>query len=413
MLLSCMLKRGRIYEFPFWAGAIALGWFFPQAVGGLLNPNLYPDGAYAAGMFFATLCTAGLWVGFDRGVKRESGHATWLDATFCEHKLYWSGALLCVFGFFFQHKLTSLPAEMLAQTQWSGAVVKYLFLASVFKFGFLALWILYLRQPKLIVPKLLLFLTPCLLMLLDAAVLRGRRAGMMNLAAYILVGLWFVRRKLVPRWLIATGLVAGLTLINAIGTYRSIMGNRDATLGERLSAVSKADYTSSSKKMVKKSGSEFVNYIFYRQLYEDVGKYDFGLIHWNGLVANYVPAQIIGRELKQSFMFPLLNIASEAKQRYGHSFVVGSTVTGFCDAFGSFGWFGFVKFIAIGWIMGVLYRHAMHGAFLAQLLYLYSLGTAMQAITHATHPILCSIWVYFIALGYPVLHFAKGKERRI
>ncbi len=75
----------------------------------------------------------------------------------------------------------------------------------------------------------------------------------------------------------------------------------------------------------------------------------------------------------------------------------------------SFGWLGFIKFILVGGLMGILYRHAMQGHFLGQLLYVFMLSTAMHAITHETHRILVSAWVYFMALCYPVLFWARVK----
>ena len=410
MALTYLFGKNRIYEFPFWAAAISLGWFFPQAIGGYLNIEEYPDGAYAAGLFFATFCSMALWGGYHLAVQKQPAKPTWLDLPFFEHKLYWAGAALCCMGFYFQWKLLSLPEEMLSQTQWSGATVKYLFLASISKIGFVVVWLLYLEGRKLVVPKLLLFVLPGLLMVLSTAFVQGRRAGMMNLVAYVFVGLWFTRRIMIPRWMVLVGLVLGLTLVNAIGTYRAIMHNREMSLAERLSEASKADYSSGSKKVIKSAGVEFNNYIIYRKVYAEQGKYDFGLIHWNGFVGNYVPAKIVGRATKQALMFPLLDVIGLAKEKYGHSFGVGSTVTGYCDAFGSFGWLGFIKFWVIGGMMGILYRHAMQGSFLGQLLYVYMLSTAMISITHATHPILVSSWVYFLALGYPVIRMARASR---
>ena len=87
----------------------------------------------------------------------------------------------------------------------------------------------------------------------------------------------------------------------------------------------------------------------------------------------------------------------------------GSTATGYLDAFGSFGWFGFLKFWIAGYIMGVLYRHAMQGAFLGQLLYIHTLPTAMLMVTHQTNEFLVRIWIYFLVLAYPVFYLAKYK----
>ncbi len=409
MAITYLFGKNRIYEFPFWAGAIALGWFFPQALGGYLTIEEYPPGAYASGLFFATFCSIALWAGYEFSVKKEPRQAGWLGVPFYTKNLFLAGAVLCALGYYFQMRLLSLPEEMLAQTQWTGAAVKYLFLASIGKIGFIVVWLLYLEGRKWTSFKLLLFVAPGLLMALNAALVQGRRAGMMNLAAYVLVGLWFTRRIIIPRGFFIVGLVCGLILVNAIGTYRAIMRNSEISLRDRLSEAAQADYTSSSKKVLEKSGGEFDNYIFYSKIYSETGLFDYGLIHWNGFVGNYVPAQIIGRGTKQALMMPLIDYRDLAREKYGHTFAVGSTVTGYCDAFGSFGWLGFIKFLWIGGIMGGLYRHAMVGSFLGQLLYVYLLNIAMHSITHATHTILVASWVYFFALGYPVIRWARVK----
>ncbi len=408
MVGYCLSIRGKVYEFPFWAGVISLGWFFPQAIGGYGIPETFPDGAYANGMFFATLCNAALWIGFEQVNRRIPTRRSWLDASFDVNRLFYAGAALCLFGFFFQYKLQTLPEEVLQQTQWSGAAVKYLFLASVFIFGFITLWLVYMSQGKLMAPRLLLFIIPSLLLLLQAAVVNGRRKAMMNFVAYVFVSMWFVRRVTLPRWLLVSGLAVGLLLINAIGTYRTIMRNDDAPLSERLAEATRADYTSSADSLLSESGAEFMNYIFYRDIHAELGQYDFGFVHWNLAVFNFVPGQIVGRGVKEGMMLPIKDDSmAVAARRYGHAFGTGTTLTGYTDAYASFSWFGFIKFWIVGCIMGALYRKAMAGAFLGQLLYVYALAPAMHAVTHGTHNILVSSWVYFFALCYPLLYLAK------
>lgn len=407
MVLAHLFGKGRYYQFPFWAGIIALGWFMPQAVGGYLNVSEFPGDAYMDGMLFATFCTAALWIGFAQSLNKSPQNPSWLDASFDTQRLYVCGILLCAVGFFFQWKLSNLPDELTSMTQWSGAAVKYFFLSSVFIFGFITLWLIYLSKKKLFAPGLLLFILPSLYLLFDTAVLKGRRAAMMNLVSYLAVSLWLVRRIALPRWLIICGLSFGLILINAIGIYRSIMLDRETSLSERFATLRKADLSDSTKIVLEESGAEFKNYIFYRQIYVETGDFDFGAVHWNQVVFNYVPAQIVGRAFKDALTLPLCDPIALAREKYGHSFLTGTTTTGYMDAFASFGWFGFVKYLLIGSIMGSLYRHAMLGSFLPQLLYVYSLGTAMHSVSHGTNAILFSLWIYFFALGYPVLHFAK------
>ena len=55
MVIYYLCGKGHFYQFPFWAGIIALGWFMPQAIGGYLNASQFPANAYAYGLFFATL----------------------------------------------------------------------------------------------------------------------------------------------------------------------------------------------------------------------------------------------------------------------------------------------------------------------------------------------------------------------
>ena len=410
MVMFYLSGKGRFYQFPFWAGMIALGWFFPQAVGGYFNLEEFPHHAYSDGMFFATSCTVALWLGFEYAVKRmPSTKASWLAAPFNLQKLYYAGAALCLFGFFFQWKLWSLSEEMLAATQPSGIVVKYLFLGNVFKFGFITLWLLYLSQRRVLVPRLLVFIIPCLLLILDAVVLRGRRAAMMDFVSYLVISLWFVRRISVPRWFIIVGLSLGLVLINGIRTYRLILMDKDTSLSERLSEAASADYLATSKRSWDQSGFEFKNFIYYRQIHADIGIYDYGIVHWNRFVYNYVPAQIIGRDLKEKLKLKPtdFDIKLLVEERYGHTFKLGTTSTGYKDAFGSFGWFGGIKFMLIGCLMGVLYRYAMQGAFLGQFLYIYVLTGAIQSISHGTNGILVRVWIYFFTLGFPLLLWAE------
>lgn len=408
MVAYYLLGKKRIYEFPFWAGALSLGWFYPMAIGGYMNASHYPDSAYANGMFFASICAVALWVGFAKSLKRVPLNPSWLGTKFDSNKLITACSLLTVGGLFFYWKLESLPQEFRAQTQWSGVAVKYLFLSSIFQFGFIGLWMVYLGQKKMFSPRILVFLTPSLLLLLKVAVIGGRRSEMMNLVSFIFVSLWFVRRRAPPSWLFAVGAGLGLILINSIGTYRGIMANKELSLSERLQEASQADYTSESKTLMKKGGGDFNNYIYFRQVVAEDFQFDFGLNHWNGLIFNYVPAQIVGSELKKSLMIPFkYNAVSVAESRYRHKSGVGSVTTGYYDAFASFGWFGFLKFWLVGWLMGILYRYGMKSSFLGMLLYVYMLGPAMHSISHGTHLFLVTKWVYFFILALPFLHFAK------
>lgn len=413
MVIFYLGGRGNFNQFPFWAGLIHMGFFFSQAVGGYHNINMFPDGSYAAALWFATLCSIALWIGFLQGRGKQPNSTSWIAAPFSTEKLFYAGAFLCSVGIFFQWKLWSLPEEMLAASQWSGATIKYNFFASLFKIGFVVLWLLYLFERKRVNMRLLVFLIPCFFMLFSAAFLRGRRAEMMNLCSYLLVSLWLVRSITLPKWIMITGLAGGLILVNGVGIYRNIMMDKEVSLSERVSKAAQADYLSSSKNAVNDSSPEFKNYVYFRHIHAKYHYFDFGLWHWNTLVHNYVPSQLVGAGVKNSLKYQPAwrdQVGPTAKAELGHNRATGSTSTGYLDAFQSFGWLGFVKFWLVGWMMGVLYRYGAQGYFMGQLLYVFMLNPAMHAVTHHTNLILVANWVYFFVLAYPLLYWARIKQ---
>ncbi len=415
MVLACFFgPRGKIYEFPFWAGIIAAGWFLPQAIGGYRALDQFPPGSYFTAMMTAAFCNAAMWIGFEVAKRKPVNETSWLAADFRERGLFWAGAGMCMFGWFFQYKLYQLSEEVLSKGQWSGVAVIYLFLASVFQMGFVTLWLLYLSRRKWIDVRYIFFLTPCLWTLLGAAFLHGRRSAMMATFSYLFVTAWFVLRKAIPRWALLGAVGVGLLLVNSIGIYRSIMSEEDLTLKQKFEKVLRADYMAESKENLEEAGAEFRNYVLVTALYSDTGRYDFGGFHWNEFVFSFVPGQIIGREFKKSLMFETglsaRDVGPLLLEKYGYEKGVGTTMSGYADSFGSFAWFGWIKFLLIGLMMGALYRHAMAGHFLGQMLYVYVLSVAMHAVSHGTDRILSAVWVYFLGLGYPVISRAKVKR---
>ena len=411
MMFSYTLRKGDIYKAPFWFGAISLGWFAPQAIGGYQNYNIFPPSSFTSGMLFAFLCNLAFWLGWFVSVRRPLRESSILTIDFNENKLFAASTFLAIFGFYFQWKLWSLPEDMLIGVAWSGTVVKYWFLSGVFKFALIILWLMFLNKYSKIKKKyILILLIPCFYLMFEAAVFRGRRAEIMNIVAYVLIGLWFIRAFVPPRISILTGLVLGLVFINAIGIYRSLMYKSDLPFQQRVDAVLSADYVSYSQKVLDDSGEEFKNFIYQREAIENIGEYDLGLYHWNEFVFNYVPAQVIGSEFKESLRFPLNDSRDLAQNQFSHYWKNGTTSTGYSDAFASFGWLGFIKFILCGYIMGCLYKYCSKGYILPMILYIYLLNYAMHAVTHGTNEILIRQWVYFIFLVFPFLYFSSNKK---
>lgn len=417
---ACILFRyitgpsGKIYEFPFWMALMAVGWFLPQAVGGYFNADRYPEWAYSSALFFAALCSIASWIGYEWAVKKRVKPGNWLGGRFDSQKLFFAAVGLCLFGFYFHYRLSSLTPEQITVTeygQWTGLSVLNLFFATVFKIGVLALLFLYWGQRRLLNTRFLLFLIPSLVLMLAPIILGGRRADMMELVAFLLIPVWFVKGWRAPRIILIVCLMVGLIFINSIQLYRETM-NEEKNLGltERIQIALNQDYLGEYFKTIENSAPEIEKYIFRMDAVNKLGCYDYGLSHWNMLVFNYVPAQIVGHKLKSSLMMPIVTpyqAGFNVHQFVGES---GATETGYMDAFASLSWLGFVKFYLIGTMMGLLYRYAMQGYFLPRLLYTFLLTAGMHAISHGTNDVLVRMWVYFFIFGFPIYHWARARK---
>lgn len=407
--------KGKVYEFPFWMALMAVGWFLPQAIGGYANVDCYPQGSYATALIFATFCSIALLVGYEISVSKGIKKSSWLCMQLQPKKLYLASAGLILFGFYFFFKLSRLTPEQITVTefgQWTGVTVRYLFLSGAFKVGVLALLLLYCGQRRLLNTRFLIFLIPALIMMLTPIIFGGRRADMMELTAYSLISVWFVRGWVIPRTLLLVSLSVGLIFINSIGLYRGVMDKgKEMDLNERIRIALNQDYLGQNFNTLETSGPEFENYVFRMDAVNKLDSFDYGLSHWNMLVFNYVPAQIVGQELKSSLMVPIFTPSQAGWNEYQFYGQAGATDTGYLDAFASFSWLGFIKFYLIGVIMGRLYQYAGKGYFLSRLLYIFLLTAGMHAITHTTNDVLVRMWVYFLIFGFPIYYWARARTR--
>ena len=127
--------------------------------------------------------------------------------------------------------------------------------------------------------------------------------------------------------------------------------------------------------------------------------FDFGAFHWNTIVYNFVPAQIVGRGIKDA-----LTIEVQEPFDRNYSPASGSTATGLTDAFASFWYFGALKFFLIAYLLARIYRSAMAGWALPQIIYILTITPAMHAVTHHTQWVL-STWLNMAIILVPVLLF--------
>ncbi|MBV9749925.1 MAG: hypothetical protein JO157_14035, partial [Acetobacteraceae bacterium] len=394
LLWSGIRRRGGIYEYPFLAGATFLGFVLPQMPALADDPYL-PGGAFAKAAFFTTLCAAACWVGWVAG-NRPLASLQW---TLDKRRVVWLAAVLTAAGGIFYYKLSTLPKEALDASLYSGLPVAYLFLAKMLSYGlYLAVLCLMRSQSKLALAVALVGAS----LLLHRTVIEGRRGELAEFLLVAALSAWFTRGAAVPRAVALIGaLLAGLAL-NSTGDYRSATKGQD---GPKWSEISRIDVLGNFIDVLKNGGPEMRNAVLRINAADEMMAFDFGLFHWNILVYNFVPAQLVGREAKNSLFITM-------PDQYGRGYdpPTGTTETGMADAFASFWYLGFLKFFLIAYALSRLYRTAMQGSLAAQVIYMVSVVPAMLAITHHTQWVL-STWVHvalFLLSGLALARIPAG-----
>ncbi|MET4700345.1 hypothetical protein ABIE65_003385 [Constrictibacter sp. MBR-5] len=395
LLAYGLSSRERPLTYPFLAGATFLGFVAPQ-LPALMADRYLPAGAVDRTVAFTTLCAGACLFGWLAGSKPLQG----LRWTFDEKRLLWLAAGLSLAGAFFFWKYSRLPDEVRLASMHSGISVIYIFFQKMLTFGLMVALVCFVRRPSRMAGAIVLF---DMLLVADRIMVTGKRGELTEVVLGILLALWFQCRFTLPRVLLLAGVLVATVGLNSAEQYRNIS---KSTAGMDLSRVKEIDVIENFETLVKEGGPEVRNAALRMHYISIGGVFDFGIFHWNLLIHDFVPGQLVGRGLKDS-----LYIIVEGQVDRQYAPVQGSTETGMSDAFASFWYLGAIKFFLVAYVLGRLYATANLGWYLPQLLYIFGVMPGMTAITHYTQLVVAG-WVHLAILLLPGLLLARVAKRR-
>ncbi len=401
-LLACLgcvtqgLKGSdRHYEPLLPMSSIFIGFVWIQLHGLWRNEWLLPDGALAKTAFMSLLCVLSFWWGY----SRQTRPLQLFRGPYNLDRLFWASLGLTVFGASFFYMISRLPEELLLVSQPSGKLVAMIFFAQTLTYGFALSCLLWAKYGDRKAFWVALFGT-CFY--IDRIVLAGRRQETAELFFIIILSLLFGRGKKLPKWAMVTVMVVMVLIMHSTGSYR------DLAVGAKWDApllAGSINYVKNLKDVFLFGGEEMRNAVYMIEGYDRSGDFDFGLSHWNQLIFNYVPAQLVGSDVKASLQF---NITKKADAFLHYEAKTGSTATGMVDSFGSFWYLGALKFAIIGVIIRKVWNGARAGSLGAQLLYMLLITKTLHTITHNTQWFV-SPWVHMAIFLFPLLLWARNR----
>ena len=394
LLAEGLIWRDRCYQFPFLAAAMAFAFIVPQAPGVAADPFL-PAGGYVKVCIIAVLCLLFLRLGW----RDRKQPIALFEQVYSESRLLIAAALLSAVGAYFYIKISHLPSEMTIGVQMSGAPVVYLFFARLLTYGLAIATLCFARSPSIAAGSIALV---DLIICLDRVLITGKRAEALELVLILALALWFQRRVSAPRSLVFAGLILGAFAMNSMADYREITRRTGSFDWE---SIRRIDVAANFEELLKSGGPELRNAVVRVDTIDRNQMFDYGTIHWNRLVFNYVPAQLFGRSVKDSLM---LTIPPQERE---YQPLTGTTETGMVDAFQSFWYFGSLKFLVLSLLIANIWSAAQSGSTTAQLIYILSIVPAMHAVSHLTDWIV-SVWVHMLIFLLPALIFARAPKAK-
>jgi len=403
-----LFRKGGGYQYPVLAGVTFGGWLLPQAIGMQYAPFL-PDWGYERFLLMATLCALMTLVGY-LWPSRPMSLMGW---DYSKPLLLRAAFALTFIGACFSFLYDVLPATRTDQGQMSGLSVILLFFADMKGYGFAIAVLLFVRTRSrwaLTIAGIGAYFY------LQSIVLGGRRAATSEFVFIILLSYWFARGKAVKSSIFIAVLALGMLGSASIGDYRATSQGQGLSY-EELTSIG---WVENVQEMISQGGLEAETAIYQMSAIEETSDYDYGTYHWNRLVFRYVPAQIVGNDVKQALYLKggASKVIVLAKDRneittnlYDLEKILGVTATGFTDAFGSFWYFGAIKFFIIAFVMSKVYGGAVRGNVSGGLIYMMLVTPAMHAVTHNTSWFFEAI-PHMILFLLPALLYARVVSRR-
>jgi hypothetical protein len=391
----------RSLRYPTLMGLSVSGFVLPQVVGAFNNVD--SNTAYQEGLWMfilmAVLCMAAAWAGEQFGFRRPGKRLTRL-ADFDPRRILEAALILNFISvgtvllarFVFSDEIA---AHTTTEGGMSGAAVIVIFFAAVQRYGFaLALLLYWQRRSALALAMGLLGAFNYV----ATIVFMARRGPAIEFMFIVLITYAFGRRRQIPAFLVTFLFIGGTLWNTAIGEFRNFKDDR--SFFEKMET---ADYWRSFQETLDRGGLEVLNACDVIATTYEQGSYEYGKLHWNKLVHAYFPGQIFGYDRKNALKFDIEDIAVEANRRRG---TTGATETGMADCFSSFGFFGCVKYLVIGFVMGRWARRSFQGHLPSQLAYSTLMSSALHTVSHGT-PWLINDYIHMAIFSYPVLYWAR------
>ncbi|MER9242379.1 hypothetical protein [Mesorhizobium sp. M0633] len=367
-------KPSGYLEFPTLVAAVFLGWVVPQLWQVRQGVTFVESEYFVTLNLFTLACFLSIHLGWNWGVgvARRGSPSFQLRAPSYKGLLRIGFAISAV-AWAMQIGMGMRPLDELNMTQWSGPLTIMYF---VFNVKVIALFLSIYLAIKYRSTASYVLLASAVALYIPLILIYFRRRAMVEMFTCLVLALWFARRVIVPRIFIVFGMPVGALVIFGVGALRSIASETGEWKMPTLAQIRAIDFWSLTPFATEHATPELTNALYLVRLADQWSFHTFGAGSWNRIIFQYVPAQLVGADLKNWLMFDL-GVAERLYNQLYYAGSTGATSTAMGDAYLEFGFFGVIFFVAMAYVMGRWWARASRGDVWAATFYASGLAPAL------------------------------------
>ena len=374
-------KELGVFQFPFLIACVSLTFVSPQLIN-LLRNGYFQNFDSSVYLLSYNLCNIALAFGFNWGNSSRNDRD--YAISFDDGRGF--KILVCVFF------AIGIVALIMNRGVYKGGFISGTFVIVNFfsSYATVALLLILISRKygKLQDEIFLFFVLIVILLTVDKIIASGRRASTISL---VLMLLYFYLEKNFKiyyklRLLIPLFFFLGMILNSQIGKYRETAYMSEKSFFNNISSLTfnQNVYVQSMMK------GEIYNSFEGMKLVSYYSSFDYGAYNWNGIIKNYVPTALVNPSIKKSLL-----IKNSSDFIVAYLTRSGSTMTGYFDAYLSFGILGFLKFFFVGWTMGLFWRRRDFSD-ISLLLYFSLLTPGLHLLTHSSNYLFSNLFFLFV-----------------
>ena len=397
LILNGFYQATGYMQVPFLIAITSAGWYLPQAAV-LLDDQTLPRQGLITLFIMSSLCLAATWIGWRVAVGPRPLRRMKLRVPVAQLK--WPTLILTLVAIAMQILIMSRPDEERAVGIWTGPLTILVFFSRIgIVSGILSCAMLLERRSPWTIAlagaNSALFSMPLLITF--------RRSDTAQFIFLIMLCLFFVIGRRIPRVFIAVGMIGGFAYINGVGHLRALSGAYQLSDNGKIEShvptleeISQINWFDLKMFEEAKLISETRNAVVSMYTIDKTGSLSLGAEVWDQLIFSYVPGQLVGFDFKTSLMTGA-DLVSLATNAGGYESLTGTTWTGFTQPYHDFWFLGAFAFFLLGRYMGLHFLRAHLGSLKAVCIYTALLPMALEFVTHSG---------YYVLINSPLLLFS-------